>query len=266
MKITFIGGGNMGEAILSALIKNKVTLAKDITVSDTDETRRKFLAGKYGINISRDNVTAITDADVIVFAVKPQVLTIIMPDLKGKIKPEQLMISIIAGARVATLKNGLTHTAIARSMPNTPAQIGEGMTVWTATREVTATQRKKTEQILSVLGKQIYVEDEKFIDMATAVSGSGPAYLFYFVEALIDSAVELGFTHDEAKLLVLQTVNGAVHLLSQSGKETGDLRQAVTSPGGTTAAAIKTLDEGGFKFLIAKAIKAAYERAKEIGK
>ena len=266
MKIAFIGGGNMGEAMLSALIKNKVTLAKDITVSDADETRRKFLVEKYGINISGDNVTAITNADIIVFAVKPQVLANIMPDLKGKIKPEQLMISIIAGARVATLKNGLTHNAIVRSMPNTPAQIREGMTVWTATREVTAKQKKKTAQILGIMGEQIYVGDEKFIDMATAVSGSGPAYLFYFVEALIDSAVELGFTYDEAKLMTLQTVKGAVHLLSQSGKEASNLRQAVTSPGGTTAAAIKTLEDGGFRFLIAKAIKAAHIRAKELGK
>ncbi len=252
--------------MLSALIKNNVILAKDITVSDADETRRTFLVEKYGINISGDNVTAITNADIIVFAVKPQVLANIMPDLKGKIKPEQLMISIIAGARIATLKNGLTHTAIVRSMPNSPAQIGEGMTVWTATRDVTTKQRKQTAQILGIMGKQIYVEDENFIDMATAVSGSGPAYLFYFVEALIDSAVELGFTYDEAKLLALQTVKGAVHLLSESGKDAGELRQAVTSPGGTTAAAIKTLEEGGYKFLIAKAIKAALDRAKELGK
>ena len=252
--------------MLSAIIKDKIAAAKDIAVSDASETRRTFLSEKYHVKVSADNVATINSANVTVLAIKPQVLPGVMPDLKGKIKPEQLVISIVAGARIATIKKGLSHTAIVRSMPNTPAQIGEGITVWTATHEVTPAQKNQAEQILGVMGKHIYVPDEKYVDMATAVSGSGPAYLFYFVEAIIDAAVELGFSPEDAKLLTMQTVNGATRLLLQSGKEAGELRQAVTSPGGTTAAAIKILEEGGFKSLISKAIYTAHERAKELGK
>ncbi len=255
----------MGEAILSALLKSKIASAKDITVSDAADTRRHYLAERYQVNVTADNATSIKNAAVVVLAVKPQVLAAVMTDLKGKIPSGQLVISIIAGARITVMKNGLAHEAIVRGMPNTPAQIGEGMTVWTSTPAVTAVQRKQAEIILNVMGKQIYVNDEKYLDMATAVSGSGPAYLFYFVESLIDAAVELGFTHDEAKLLAMQTVTGAAHLLAQSGKDADELRQAVTSPGGTTAAAIKTLENGGFKELVSKAVKAAHERAKELG-
>jgi pyrroline-5-carboxylate reductase len=265
MKLSFIGGGNMGEAMLSALISKGIAGKKDITVSEPLESRRQFLAESYGVKVTPENPQAIAAADVIVFAVKPQTLPTVSAELAGRLKPGQLLVSIIAGARIETLRNGLNHKSIVRSMPNTPAQIGEGVTVWTATPKVTAAQKKLAGEILGAMGKEIYVDDERYLDMATAVSGSGPAYLFYFVESFIDAAVAIGWSRDLAKELAMGTVLGAAHLLEKSGKEAADLRRAVTSPSGTTAAAISVLEEGKFTGLMARAIAAAHERAKELG-
>jgi pyrroline-5-carboxylate reductase len=265
MKITFIGGGNMGEAMVVAILDKKLSKAEDITVSEVVEARRQYLIQKYGIKATMDNQSAVKGSDVVVLAIKPQNLTGIMSELNGHTKPEQLVLSIIAGARIETLRKGLNHHAIVRSMPNTPAQIGDGVTVWTTTVEVTENQKKQAEMILGAMGKEFYATEERFLDAATAVSGSGPAYLFYFVESLIDAAVETGFTRETARELALGTVLGATHLLRQSGKEASDLRRAVTSPGGTTAAAMRILEEGGFHDLIVMAVKAAHNRAQELG-
>lgn len=265
MKIAFIGGGNMGEAMLSAVLAKRLAGAGDIAVSDASEPRCQHLAEKYRIHTLSDNSRAIAGAKVIVLAIKPQVLPAVMPELRGQTRPSQLVISIIAGARIETLKTGLEHQKIVRSMPNTPAQIGEGMTVWTATPEVTTRQKQQAGRILGVMGKQIYVADETYLDAAAAVSGSGPAYLFYFVESLIDAAIAVGFPPAVAKDLVMGTVLGASHLLQKSGKEAAELRRAVTSPGGTTAEALQVFAEGGFHDLVVKAVKAAYEKAKQLG-
>ena len=265
MKITFIGGGNMGEAMLSALISKGIAGKNDITVSEPMEARRQQLAGQYGVKVTVGNPGAITGADVVIFAVKPQVLPAVIGELTGRLKPGQLLLSIIAGARIETLRNGLNHKAIVRSMPNTPAQIGEGVTVWTATQEVTAAQKKLAAGILGAMGKEIYADDERYLDMATAVSGSGPAYLFYFVESFIDAAIAIGWSPELAKELEMGTVLGAAHLLQKSDKEAADLRRAVTSPGGTTAAALNALDEAKFRELMVRAIRAAHERAIELG-
>jgi len=266
MKITFIGGGNMGEAMLTALLSKKLAKAPDITVSEVLEPRREYLSQKYGINVTDNNRKAVLNTDIIVLAIKPQVLPSVLAELKGQIKRGQLVLSIIAGARIETIHRGLDHKAIVRSMPNTPAQIGEGVTVWTATEEVSANQHEQAAQILGSMGKQFHVTEERFLDSATAVSGSGPAYLFYFVESLVDAAVDAGFTREVAKELAIQTTLGATRLLQTSGKEAADLRRAVTSPGGTTAAAIKALEENGFHDLIINAVRAAHRRAKELGK
>jgi pyrroline-5-carboxylate reductase len=150
-------------------------------------------------------------------------------------------------------------------MPNTPAQIGEGVTVWTATASITAAQKKRTGSILGAMGKEFYVNDESFLDMATAVSGSGPAYLFYFVESFIDAAVAIGWSQEMAKELVLGTVLGAAHLIEKSDREPADLRRMVTSPGGTTAEAIRVFDEGKLTELVTKAVRAAHEKAQKLG-
>jgi len=200
-----------------------------------------------------------------VLAIKPQNLPEVMTSLKGSLAPGQLVLSIIAGAGLGTLCEGLGHASVVRAMPNTPARIGEGMTVWTATPGVTAQQREWTGAILGAMGQVIEVDDDDRVDMATAVSGSGPAYVFLFIEALVDAAVQIGLSRDTAQEIVLTTVLGAGHLLKESGQEPADLRHMVTSPGGTTAAALSRLEEGGFSDLVRAAVDAAYRRAKELG-
>lgn len=265
MQIAFIGGGNMAEAILSAVLKDRIALPEDILVSDIDKSRLEKLQQQYHVRIIDDNVQAVVDKDIIILAVKPQVFGKIAPALQGKIQPTQLVISILAGTNIRTLSTGLAHQSIVRSMPNTPAQIGEGMTVWTATPRVSAQQREAASSILGAMGAEIYVEDENFLDMATAISGSGPAYVFLFVESLIDAAMNLGFSPENARTLVMQTLLGASHLLQKSGKDPQTLRQMVTSPGGTTAEAISVFEEGGFSRLIQTAVNAAFEKARQLG-
>jgi pyrroline-5-carboxylate reductase len=265
MKISFIGGGNMGEAILAALLRKKVVTPDEINVSDVDTSRLNYLYEKYGINALSSNRISIKDVEVVVLAVKPQILPVVMKELKGQFKQSQLVISIIAGVGISKLRNGLDHRKIVRSMPNTPSQISEGLTVWMPTHEVTKAQKGTARAIIRVMGPEIEVNDEKYIDMATAVSGSGPAYIFYFIELLIKAAEKLGFNSDIAETLAKQTIIGAVHLMQKSDKTPAELRRAVTSPGGTTAAAIKVLDNEDFPGLIDRAVAAAYNRAKELG-
>ena len=264
MEIAFIGGGNMGEAMLSAILGKGLTTAESITASDISDSRREHLHRQYGVSVSSDNRRAATGRDVVVLAVKPQTLAEVMAGIKGALAPEQLVLSIVAGAQLGTLREGLAHAPVVRAMPNTPAQIGEGMTVWTASPEVTVQQREWARAILGAMGHEIAVDDEDRIDMATAVSGSGPAYLFYFVEALIDAAVQVGLPGEMARQLVLTTVHGASRLLQESGREPAELRRMVTSPGGTTAAAVARLEEGQYGELMRAAVDAAYRRAKEL--
>jgi pyrroline-5-carboxylate reductase len=265
MKIAFIGGGNMGEAILAAMLKKRLVLPENIMVSDASETRREHLKAMHEIQVTASNLEAAQGANVIIMAVKPQVLPEVLDDLGGHLKTAQLVLSIIAGAKISTLRNGLKHERIIRSMPNTPAQIGEGMTVWTATPEVTDRQKTTARNILGVMGKEIHVDDEKAIDMATAVSGSGPAYFFLFVEALIDAAVHIGLPPEQAKTMVLQTMRGSALMLEKSGTPPAELRQMVTSKGGTTAEALGVFEEWQCRAMVTKAVAAAYRRARELG-
>ncbi len=255
----------MGEAMLSALLGKHLVASGSITVSDISPERRKYLEEEYGVTVTDDNRQAVAGADVAVLAVKPQNLVEVMATLKGALKPEQLVLSIIAGARLDTICQGLGHRAVVRAMPNTPAQIGRGMTVWTTTGEVAGQQREWASSILGVMGNEIAVDSEDQIDMATAVSGSGPAYLFFFVEAMVDASVQLGLSLEMAQELVLTTVLGSGHLIEESGKGPAELRRMVTSPGGTTAEALRELEQGNFPDLIARAVRAAYERAKQLG-
>ncbi|MBN1188301.1 MAG: pyrroline-5-carboxylate reductase [Dehalococcoidales bacterium] len=265
MKMAFIGGGNMAEAILSAVIKNRLAAPADIAVSDIDTDRRTYIQQKYSTTVTSDNQAAIENKDLVILAVKPQILADVGAVLKGKLKPGQLVISILAGKSIETIGRSLGHDCIVRSMPNTPAQIGQGITVWTATTRVSEKQRQLAASILGAMGQEIYVDEERFLDMATAISGSGPAYVFLFLESLAAAAVNLGFDAETAQKLALQTLLGAGHLLQQSGKTPQELRRMVTSPGGTTAAAIAAFENGDFAGLVDKAIKAAYARALQLG-
>lgn len=265
MKIAFVGGGAMGEAMLSAIIEKGLTAPDRITVSDIADVRREHLRQKYGVAVVSDNRLAVEAGEVIVLAIKPQNLALVMAELTGRLQPGQLVISIIAGARINSLSLGLDHGSIIRVMPNTPAQIGEGISVWTATPQVTEQQRGWAASILGTMGKEIYVGDERFIDMATAVSGSGPAYIFLVIESLIEAAAQIGLPRDIGQELVLQTLVGSGHFVQKSGKPPAELRKMVTSPGGTTAAALGKLEEGGFSELLKQAVIAAYNRARELG-
>jgi pyrroline-5-carboxylate reductase len=260
MKIAFIGGGAMGEAMVKCLLTRKVVTPQEIVVSDVSRLRCELLSKEYGVSVLADNRRAVENVDLIILAVKPQNLSKIMGEIKG-LRREQLVLSIVAGATLSSLCQGINHHFIVRAMPNMPAQIGVGMTIWTATAETMQKQRKLAQTIVGALGKGIYVEDEKYLSMATALSGSGPAYVFLFIEALVDAGVHIGLPRDTARELVIQTVFGSTRVVEKTGKHPADLRNLVTSPGGTTTEALLQLEKGGFRSLLLEAVAAAYKKA-----
>ena len=264
-KITFIGPGVMAEAMIAGLLHKKLAQPDEITVSGPREERGGQLHEKYGINTTTDNTSAASQADVVVLSVKPQRLSEVMKGLKS-IRAEALVLSIIAGANIKKIGTGLKHKAIVRSMPNTPGQIGEGITVWASSKEVTEEQQETARAMLGALGDEVFVEDESYLDMATALSGSGPAYVFLFTEALIDAGVHMGFPRRIAEQLVLQTIKGSVSFYHQAERHPATLRNQVTSPGGTSAEALYYLEKAGFRTAISRAIWAAYQRSLELGK
>ena len=256
----------MAEAIIAGLLNNNLVEADQIVGSHPREDRREELRTKYGIKVVADNTDAVANSAIVMLTVKPQRLGVVLNDLKGSIKPSQLIVSIIAGATIAAIANDLEHRALVRSMPNTPAQIGEGMTVWTATPEVNEVQRGQIQRIFGALGRELYVEEEKMIDMATALSATGPTYTFLMMEALIDAGVHLGFSRHVAQELVLQTMLGSVLFARESGKHPAELRNMVTSPGGTSAEAIYQIEKGSLRTVLSKAVWAAYRRAAALGR
>ncbi len=265
MKIGFIGGGGMGEAMIRGVLGNGLSAPGDIRVTDISAPRLDTLRTTYNVKTSEDYQATLEGADAVVLAVKPQNLADVMPLLKGRFAGGQLILSIIAGARIATIADGLDHRPVVRAMPNTPAQVGAGISVWTAAAEVSQQQKEIAASILKALGQEIYVPDEGYIDMATAVSGSGPAYVFLLMEALTAAAVDIGLPSEMALQMVLETVLGAARLARETGTPPKELRERVTSPGGTTAAGLQKLYEGNIEATIASAVSAAYERAKELG-
>jgi pyrroline-5-carboxylate reductase len=182
------------------------------------------------------------------------------------LQPEQLVISIVAGARLEAIASELLHPAIVRAMPNTPAQIGQGMTAWTATAEVSPAQHDQVRAMLAALGRELYVESERMIDMATALSATGPTYIFLVMEALVDAGVHMGFSRHVAQELVLQTMLGSVLFAQESRKHPAELRNMVTSPGGTSAEAIYQMEKGSLRTVLSKAVYAAFNKAVELGK
>lgn len=267
-KIAFIGPGAMGEAMISGLIRKHVAEAESLTAAGPEQPRLREIEQKYGIHVTLDNAEAARKADVIVLSVKPQRLDRVLTGLKGCIPPEALVLSIVAGAAIEKISRGLNHKIVVRSMPNTPAQIGEGITVWTASSGVTEEQLEMTRLILGALGEEVFVEEENYLDMATALSGTGPAYVFLFMEAMVDAGVHLGFPRRIAEQLVAGTVRGSVDYFTQRDDPVhlARLRNEVTSPGGTTAVALYYLEKAGFRTAISRAIWAAYVRSQELGK
>jgi pyrroline-5-carboxylate reductase len=261
LKMAFVGSGTMAEAIIKVLLDREVVTGDQVIGSDPRVERGQELAARYGIQVTTDNVSAVSEAHIVVLSVKPQVLPTVLVELNGRIRPEAVVLSIVAGVRTTTLTEGLRHTSVVRAMPNTPAQIGHGMTVWIATHDTSKVQRQQVQTILQAMGQEIYVNEEKQLDMATAVSGTGPAYVFLVMEAMVDAAVHLGFSRRVATQLVFQTVQGSVEFASQSGAHLAELRNMVTSPGGTSADALYQLEKGSLRTVLSKAIWAAYQKS-----
>lgn len=263
--VAFIGSGIMGEAMIRGLLTQNIVGPNQIYAADPLQARLDDLRERYGIHVTLNNSEAAEMGQVIVLSTKPQNLGEVMPNIRGHLRRQDLLLSILAGTPIRKLADGVAHASVVRAMPNTPAQIGKGMTVWTCTPEVTEEQRGQAQVILGALGQELYVNDESYLDMATALSGTGPAYVFMFMESLIDAGVHLGFSRRVAEQLVFQTMLGSLEYAAQSGKHVAELRNQVTSPGGTTAAALYHMEKGGLRTVISRAIWAAYQRSVELG-
>ena len=265
MKLAFVGGGTMAEAIIRGVLDGGVVKAEDISVGEPLELRCRVLEQRYKIFTTTINAKAVERGEMVVLAVKPQDLPEVMQELKGKLKPAHTVLSIVAGASLPTLVTGLGHPSVIRVMPNTPAQIGAGISVWTSTAEMKKETRDFAQALLKTLGEEIYVSEEHYLDMATALSASGPAYVFLFIEALIDAGVYTGLPREMARKLALETVLGSAKLLKETGQHPAQLRDMVTSPGGTTVEGLMALEEGGLRASVLNAVMAAYEKSIELG-
>ena len=269
IQIAFIGPGVMAEAMLKGLLNKELAKPQQILISGPNPERNQELHDRYGVVPFSDNREAASQADIVVLSIKPQRMEKVMGELKGAIKPDAFLLSIIAGASISKIASLSGHARIVRCMPNTPAQIGEGITVWTASPTVSEAQQQMTGAFLNAFGKEIFVEEEDYLDKATALSGTGPAYVYLFMEAMVDAGVHLGFPRRIAERLVIETLRGSVDYYDDGKSDTkhlASLRNQVTSPGGTSAEALYYLEKAGFRTAISRAVWAAYQRSKELGK
>jgi pyrroline-5-carboxylate reductase len=264
-KICFIGSGAMATAMIAGLSKKEMIDPSNIVASDPYPEQLEKLAIRYHVNTTHSNLEAIQDRDIVVLSIKPQNLAEVGAELQGYLAAEALILSIIAGAPIGSISRKFHHYRVVRVMPNTPARVGQGMSVWTCTDEVSETQKNYAKTILQALGEEIFVDHEDYMDMATALSGTGPAYVFMFMEAMIDAGVHMGFSRRVSEQLVYQTIEGSVAFARDSKRHPAELRNMVTSPGGTTADAIYQLDKGGFRTVLSKAIWAAFKKSRLLG-
>jgi pyrroline-5-carboxylate reductase len=275
-QVSFVGVGVMAEAMIAGLLRRQLVSRTQIVGSHPRAARREEMQTQYGIRMFDDNREAATfrgaqaaqepSASVVVLAVKPQRVGRVLGELKGALSESQLVLSIVAGARMEALAAELGHPPVVRAMPNTPAQIGQGMTAWTATPEVGPAQLEQVRALLGALGREMYVESENMIDMATALSATGPTYIFMMMEALVDAGVHMGFSRHVAEELVIQTMLGSVLFARETHKHPAELRNMVTSPGGTSAEAIYQMEKGSLRTVLSKAVYAAYQRAVALGR
>jgi pyrroline-5-carboxylate reductase len=263
--IATVGSGVMAEAMIAGLLRGALVEPDRVVASHPRAERRESLEREYGIRTVADNLEAVRDADVILLGIKPQMLNKVGREIGPHLRRGQLVLSVLAGATTAALTGILGHDQVVRSMPNTPARLGKGVTVWYATPETTEEQRAQAATLLGALGLQLEVDDEKMVAMATAVSGTGPTYVFLVMEALIDAAVHLGFPRHVAHDLVIETLEGSTLFAKQSGMHPAELRNMVTSPGGTSAAALHELESGRLRTVMSEAVWAAFRRTVELG-
>ncbi len=264
-KLAIIGGGKMGGAIAARVVETGLVPPERVVVSEPDAAARARLAERLGVAAIYDHHAAIDGASTVLLAVRPEDVQRVMDELRGHLHLDQLVMSIAAGVELQTLALGLRHAAVIRVMPNTPAQVGQSISVWIATEEVTEAQKAEARAILQAFGREFEVDRERYLDMATAVSGSGPAWVMLMLEALTDAGVQIGLKREWAYELALQTMSGSVELARQTGKHPAELRNLVTTPGGTTAAGLYAMERGGLRAAIAAGIVAAYERCLELG-
>jgi pyrroline-5-carboxylate reductase len=263
--IATVGSGVMAEAMIAGLLRGELVTPDQIVASHPRPERRDQLVAEYGIRVAADNVAAIDGADVVLLGIKPQMLGRVGREIGPHLRRGQVVLSILAGATTTALTGTLGHDQVIRSMPNTPARLGKGVTVWYATPATSAEQRAQAAALLGALGTQIEVDDEKMVAMATAVSGTGPTYVFLVMEALIDAAVHLGFPRHVAHDLVVETLEGSALFAKQSAMHPAELRNMVTSPGGTSAAALHELESGRLRTVLSEAVWAAFRRTVELG-
>jgi pyrroline-5-carboxylate reductase len=263
--IATVGSGVMAEAMIAGLLRGELVAPDQIVASHPRPERRDHLHAEYGIRVVASNLEAVAGADVVLLGIKPQMLARVGREIGPHLKRGQVVLSVLAGATATALTGTLGHDQVIRAMPNTPARLGKGVTVWYATPETTPEQRAQAAALLGALGTQIEVDDEKMVAMATAVSGTGPTYVFLFMEALIDAAVHLGFPRHVAHDLVVETIEGSTLFAKQSQMHPAELRNMVTSPGGTSAAALHELESGRLRTVLSEAVWAAFRRTIELG-
>ena len=248
-KIGFIGSGAMATAMIAGITKKNLVDADNIIAGDPYPAQLEKLSDRYHVNTTQNNLDVIKDRDIVVLSIKPQNLSEVGEELRGHIAADMLIVSIIAGATVQGISRKLHHYRVVRVMPNTPARVGKGMSVWTCTEEVSDAQKTYTKAILEALGEELFVDHENYL----------------FMEAMIDAGVHMGFSRRVAEQLVYQTIEGSVAFARDSRRHTAELRNMVTSPGGTTADALYQLDKGGFRTVLSKAIWAAYKKSRYLG-
>ena len=263
-KLAVVGGGAMGEALLAAAIGQGVCSADAITVGEPVASRREHLKKTHGVSADSDNANVVAGADVVILAVKPQQAQATLPPLQEALDQDSLVVSIMAGVPLGTIGSLLDHQIIVRAMPSILATIGEAATVWTATADTASDQRAQAQALFQAAGLELFVPDEHYLDMATAVNGSGPGFVFLLLEALIDGAVRVGLPRDTATALIVQTVKGSALLAQSQDQHLAELRNLVTSPGGTTAEGLQALEQGGVRAALQDAVMAAYRRSQEL--
>jgi len=266
MKVLVIGAGNMGLAYAKALVKSEFLNKTNLMISDNSLEKTEALKKMSRFDVYTDLSECLPKADIIFIAVKPFHAEALMKELKPMMKEDQLVISIMAGVSIKSIKEGLGIDKIVRAMPNLPAQIGKGLTSFTASKEVSRLELSTVEKLLDTTGKSVHLDTEKDIDASTGISGSGPAYVFYFMQSMMEAAKKMNFSDHNSKILVSQTFEGAVELFNQSDLSPNGWMNRVASKGGTTRAALDSMEDNNVKELIKEAAYAAFNRAVELGK
>lgn len=265
MRLSVVGGGKMGEAIVDQAIARGLTQPDDVRICEVHPDRCEYLAGRYKVHACPDYAPLEQHADVLVLAIRPQDFPGAADRLRHHLHPHQLVVSIMAGVPMQRIGDALARHHVVRVMPNLAVSVGESFSIWTAMDEVSAEQRDAVSSLLGSFGREMYVTEEKLLDVATAVSGSGPGYVMLLLEALIDGAVHIGLRRDIATEMVLQTVLGSVRWAQESGRHPAELRGQVASAGGTTVEGLLELERHGVRAALVEAVIAGYEKSRRLG-